>query len=89
MSEVELHRCAASLADTFLHVFGEAAQVVVAWHRFNPGVGDADDRLLEVLIGEADALHHRPRPGAIVAVVEGLAVEAHVEAIAGPVGTVF
>ena len=49
------------LADAFLHVLGQRAQVVVAGSDFDPGVGDADDRLLQVGIGEADCLQHGAR----------------------------
>ena len=34
-------------------------------------VADADDRLGEVLVGEADGLEHRPRAGPVGAVGQG------------------
>ena len=40
-------------------VVGERAQVQVARHRLGPRVGDADERLLEVGVGEAGGLEHR------------------------------
>ena len=54
---VELHRRAAGSADAALDVLGEAAQVEVAGHRLGPGVGDADRRLRQRVVVEADALH--------------------------------
>jgi hypothetical protein len=44
-----------------LTLLGERAQVEVARHRLDPRVGDADDRLGERLVVEADALQHRAR----------------------------
>ena len=58
---VELQRRATGFADASFHVFSEFAQVIVAWPDFNPGVRDADQRLLEVGIVEADRLEHRAR----------------------------
>ena len=53
---VELHGRAAGGADAFLHLDGQLAQVVVAGHGFDPGVGDADDGLGKVVVGEPDGL---------------------------------
>ena len=33
----------------------------VAGHGFNPGVGDADQRLVQIAVGEADRLEHGAR----------------------------
>ena len=44
-----------------LTCFGEHALVQVARHRLDPGRGDADERLRQVLVGEADRLEHRAR----------------------------
>src|SRR5205823_3678721 len=41
------------------------AQVVVARTDLDPGVGDADERLLEIGVGEADGLQHRARGSAM------------------------
>ena len=68
---VELHRRAAGRADAGLDVLGEAAQVEVAGHRLDPGVGDADRRPLERVVVEPDALHVGARGGAIGAVEDG------------------
>ena len=57
---VELHRRPARLADPALGVLGELALVQIARHRLDPGGGDADQRLREVVVGEADRLQHRP-----------------------------
>ena len=48
-------------ADAVFDVHGQIAQVKVAGTDFDPGVGDADERLLEVRVGEADGLQHRAR----------------------------
>src|SRR5262249_53135079 len=56
-----LHRRAALRADAVLHVRREIAQVVVARADFDPRVGDADERLLEIGVREADRLQHRAR----------------------------
>ena len=42
--------------------------LIVARHRLDPGRRHADDRLGEVLVGEADGLEHRPRAGPVGAV---------------------
>ena len=52
---VELDRRAARRADAVLDVPREHALVQVARHRLDPGRRDADERLREVLVGEADA----------------------------------
>src|SRR5699024_4298762 len=72
------HRRATGGPYTFFHFFCELAQAEVAWHRLNPRIGDSDDRLLQILIGEADRFHHRPGTRPAVAVVQRLAVETHV-----------
>ena len=62
---VELHRRAAGAADALFHVDGEIAQVVVARTDLDPRVGDTDERLLEIGVGEADGLQHRARGSAM------------------------
>ena len=74
---VELHRRAAGGADAGLHVHREIAQVVVARADLDPGVGDADERLLEVGVGEADRLQHRARRRAARAGRERIAAIGH------------
>ena len=71
---VELHRRAAGVADPALHVHREVALVEVARHRLDPRRADADDRLREILVGEAGALQHRACAGAVGAVGERGAV---------------
>ena len=44
-------------------VDGEIAQLVVAVHRLGPGVGDADDGLAQIFVGEADGLVDSCGPG--------------------------
>jgi hypothetical protein len=68
---VELHRRAAGGLDAFLDLGGEGAVVEVARHRLGPRGGDADDRLRERLVVEADALQLGARPGARGALEEG------------------
>src|SRR5262249_33063879 len=55
---VELHRRAAGGADAFFDFHRKIAEMEVAGHRFNPGVGDADDGLGQRFIIETDGLEH-------------------------------
>ncbi len=55
---VELHRRAAGGANAFFHLRREAAQVEVAGHGFDPGVGHSDDGAAEVGVGESDGFEH-------------------------------
>ena len=50
---VELHRRAARLANALLDGLGDLAQMEVAGADLGPGVGDADDRLVQVFFAEA------------------------------------
>ena len=52
---VELHGRAAGFADALLDGFGDLAEMEVAGADLGPGVGDADDGLVQVFFGEADA----------------------------------
>ena len=74
---VELHGSAAGRADALLHLHGELAQVVIAGHGLDPGVGDADDGLGEILVGEADGLQHGARGGAVASLGDGVALQFH------------
>ena len=56
-------------------LIGELAQVVVARHRLDPGVGDADDGLLQILVGESDSLEHGARRSAVPALRDGVAFQ--------------
>jgi hypothetical protein len=58
---VEFHRRAAGGADAGLDVHGQIAQMEIARTDFDPRVGDADERLLKIGVGEADRLQHRAR----------------------------
>src|SRR5436309_2330660 len=60
-----------------------AAQVEVAGHRLDPGVGDADDRLGEVLVGVAHALEVGARGGAVAPFEQGTALVLDIEWLAG------
>src|SRR5690606_17256573 len=62
---VELQGRAPGVAHTLLDVLGQFPQVVVAWLGLGPGVGDADQRALEVLVVEAGGPEHRPMGGAV------------------------
>jgi hypothetical protein len=65
---VELHRGAASGADAFFHLGGQAPQVKVAGHGFDPGVGHADDGFSQIAVGESDCLKHGTGRGLIASV---------------------
>ncbi len=65
---VELERRAAGLADPLLDVRREIAQVIVAGADLDPGVGDADERAIEVVVRQADGAQHRARGRAAGAV---------------------
>ena len=79
---LHLHRRAAGGLDALLDRVGQGAQTEVAGHRLDPGVGDQDHRLLEILVGQADALEHRPGAGALDPVED---VPAHVPHVECPV----
>jgi hypothetical protein len=55
---VELHRRAAGSAHAFLDPRRQRAQVDVARHGLDPGIGNANDRLRQVFIGETNRLEH-------------------------------
>src|SRR5208282_6683034 len=55
---VEFHGSASGGADAFFHLGRKAAQVEVAGHGLNPGVGYGDQRLGQVGVGEADGFVH-------------------------------
>ncbi len=61
---VELHRRAACFAHALLDGLGDLAQVEVARADLGPGVGDADDGLVQVFFAEADAAQVGARSGA-------------------------
>ena len=56
---------------------GQLAQVEIARHGLDPRVGDADDGLLQILIGEADGLQHGARGRAVASLGDGVAVKFH------------
>ena len=57
----ELHGEAAGVTHALLHVLGEGAQGHVARRQLVPRVGDADLRLVPVVVGHADGTQHRSR----------------------------
>jgi hypothetical protein len=57
-----------------LDVLDELAQVVTAGHRLDPGVGDADERLGQIGVGEPNRLEHRSRAGSVAPIRDGRAV---------------
>jgi len=71
---VELHGGAAGFADALLDGFGDVAEMEVAGADLGPGVGDADDGLVEIFLGEADAAEHGAGCGAGGAFGEDVAV---------------
>ena len=73
-NRVELHRRAAGAADALFHVHGQIAEMKVAGTDLDPGVRHADERLLEIRIGEADRLQHRAGRSAAGARGEGVRI---------------
>src|SRR5208337_347551 len=55
---------ATSFAHAFLDGFGNLTQVEIAGANLGPGIRDADDRLVQVFLGEADAAQIGARRGA-------------------------
>jgi hypothetical protein len=51
--------CSPRGAHPFLHLSGQFTQIEITGHRFNPGIGDANEGLMHVGFGEPDAFHHR------------------------------
>ena len=49
---------AACGSDPGLHPLRQSAEVEVAGHDLDPGIGDTDDRTRQVLIGKSDGFHH-------------------------------
>ncbi len=68
---VELHRRATGLANALLDGLGDLSQMEVAGADLGPCVGDADDRLVQVFLAEADAAKVRAGCGAGRAFGEG------------------
>ena len=62
---VELHGHAAGLADALLDGLGDLAEVEVAGADLGPGVGDADEGLVQVFLGEADGAEVAAGGGAV------------------------
>ena len=55
----------------------ELAQVVVARHGLDPGIGHADDGFGQIFVGEADGLEHGSRGGAVSSLSDGVALKFH------------
>ena len=68
---VELHGRAAGVADALLDGCGDVAEMEVAGADLGPGVGDADDGLVQVFFAEADAAQVGAGGGAVGAFGEG------------------
>src|SRR5262249_8078335 len=81
---VELDRRTASFSNAALHLFGQLAMVPVARRDFDPAVGDADQRLREVIVREADRLEEGSCGCAIGAVKEYLTLMTRIECHAWP-----
>ena len=62
---VELHGHAAGLADALLDGFGDLAEMEVAGADLGPGVGDADEGLVQVFLAEADGAEVAAGGGAV------------------------
>src|SRR5579875_781044 len=65
---IDLHRGPPGRTHARFDVLGELAMVEVARHRLDPLVEDADDRLFEILVGEADRFVHRASRCAVASV---------------------
>src|SRR5207249_11107688 len=76
---VELDWRAAGGTDAFLHLLGQLAVVPVARRDLDPAMGHADQRTLEVLVGEADRLEVRAGGRPVGAVHEGAALVSRIE----------
>jgi len=74
-NSVELERCAASFADAVFHVLREFAEVIIAGPDFDPGVGDADERLGEVFVLEARSTKHCTRTSSARTLNQGLTAQ--------------
>jgi hypothetical protein len=61
---IELHGRAAGLANALLDGLGDLTEMEVAGADLGPGVGDADDGLVQVFLAEADAAEVRAGSGA-------------------------
>src|SRR6266850_4507416 len=82
-----LDRRAAGGADPFLDLLGQLAVVRIARRQLDPAVGHADERLPEILVGEADGAEVGARGGAIGAVEEDAALVPGIEGHAGLLAT--
>src|SRR5208283_337003 len=67
-NRIEFQRSAASSADAGADVVGKFAKVVVAGTDFDPGVGDADERLGEIVVREPGSAQHGASGGAVTAI---------------------
>jgi hypothetical protein len=67
---IELERRSAGFAYTRLYVLGEIAQMYRARHRIGPGVGDPNERLAQIAIGETRGFEHGARCGTVRALSE-------------------
>src|SRR5439155_1073068 len=76
---IELDRGPAGRPDPLLHLLGHLPMVPVARGDLDPAVRHADQRPLEVVVGEADGLEERAGRGAIGAIEDGPALVAGVE----------
>ena len=61
---VELHRRTAGFSNAFLQRFSNFAQVHITGSDFGPGIGDADDRLMQIVFRESGSTQIRARRGA-------------------------
>src|SRR5690606_28521784 len=75
---VELEGGSAGGSDALFDRGGEASEVEVAGADLDPGVGDADEWLREVIVGEAGGAEHGARGGAVRTVEQRVAGSAEV-----------
>src|SRR6202011_1633318 len=74
---VELQRRTPRRANPRLHVRGQLAEMEVAGADLDPCIRDADERLLQVGVGEAHRVEHGPRRGAARAGGQRIRTERH------------
>ena len=74
---VELERRSAGRANSRAYVVGQAAQVEIARHRVGPRVGDENQRLFEIFVGQTDGFEVRARCGPIASIDDDRTPHAH------------
>ena len=74
---VELHRRASCFADAASHVHRQFAQMEIAGHGADPGIGDSDNGLLQILVRESDCFQKGSCRSPILALGNGVTIQLH------------